>query len=103
MPFSVQSFKSKISFCDVPEGKHGILLKSTGGNKLYARTLFRVFIAHLGLHDEQIPDLKARIFSREYKYLRKIPQFSTKTTGEREKTAASFVYTKSFPIQDKLT
>jgi hypothetical protein len=88
MPFSVQSFKSKISFRSVPKGKHGILLKSTvkmqylGGNKLYARTLFRAFIAHSGLHDTQSRDLKARIFPHQYKYLRKIPQFSIKTTAE---------------------
>ncbi len=29
MPFTVQIFKSKISFRDVPEGNHGIFLKNT--------------------------------------------------------------------------
>ncbi len=44
--------KSKVSFCDVPERNHGILVKNTvkmqyfGSNKLYARTFFKVFIGH---------------------------------------------------------
>ncbi len=48
------------------EGNHGILLKNTvkmeypGSDKLYARTLSRVFMAHEGLHDAQSPGLKAR-------------------------------------------
>jgi hypothetical protein len=32
MPFSVQIFKLKISFCDIPERKHGLLLKNTVKN-----------------------------------------------------------------------
>ncbi len=31
-----------------------------GSNKLYDRTIFRIFIAHYGLHDAQSPDLKTR-------------------------------------------
>jgi hypothetical protein len=66
MPFSVQNFKSKFSFRGVPEGNRGIFLKNIvtiqylGRNKLYTRTLLRVFIAHEGRHDALMPDLKVR-------------------------------------------
>jgi len=36
----------KVNFRDIPEGNHGILLKNLGSNKLYAGTLFRVFIVY---------------------------------------------------------
>ncbi len=62
-PISVQIFKSKFSF---PEGDHSFLLKNTVkmqyliNNKLLTRNLFRVFVAHQGLHDAHSSDSKVR-------------------------------------------
>ncbi len=74
-PISVQIFKSKFSF---PEGDHSFLLKNTVkmqyliNNKLLTRNLFRVFVAHQGLHDAHSPDSKVReqlvAFSRQTNY-----------------------------------
>ena len=62
----VASLNSKLSFSGVSEGVPSIMLKNIvkiqylDRNKLAARTLFRVFIAHQGLHDAHSPDSKAR-------------------------------------------
>jgi hypothetical protein len=44
----------------VPIVRKTVKMQYLGSNKLYAWTLFRVFIAQQGLHDAQIPNLKAR-------------------------------------------